>query len=30
MAFGFLVFLYGYNVLWLRPQADEQPEPESN
>lgn len=30
LAFGFLVFLYGYNVLWLRPQADEQPEPESN
>jgi protein NrfD len=23
LSFGFLVFLYGYNVLWLRPRADE-------
>ncbi|MBE2200059.1 MAG: polysulfide reductase NrfD [Anaerolinea sp.] len=23
LSFGFLVFLYGYNVLWLRPHADQ-------
>jgi protein NrfD len=28
LAFGFLVFLYGYNVLWLRPRAGETMEKE--